>query len=254
MKKGLIIFGIILISAFTVYSQQSDVQKLFRQGNAFFQQGRYQQAIEQYRKIVELGYESGELYYNLGNAYFKINDLGRARLYYERARMFMPDDEALKENLALLQRRLIDKIDKPPRFFLSEWWDALLGLFSMTVWTYLVVGLFWLFIFSWAFRLYMLKQKRQNRGGALVTLTFVLFLFVAIVLFDKAYRFEKIKYGVILKPSVTVYSEPRAQATEIFVLHEGTKVRILRNNQEWLEIKLEDGKTGWLQKQSLEVI
>ncbi len=252
-KTGMVILLSLLFAAM-LWAKHSAIQDLFRQGNGFFQKGQYQQAIVIYQKILNEGYESGELYYNLGNAYFKIGQLGKARLYYEKAARLMPDDEALKENLLILQSRLIDKIEKPPKFILSVWWQALLNLFSIDVLAWLVVAFFWFAVFSIAFNLYWKKQKRQQRGRFLVMMS-VFFLLVSGLLFaEKVYRFENEKYGVILKPSVTVHSEPRQGATEIFVIHEGTKVEILRKNNDWLEIKLEDGKTGWLPQNALEII
>ncbi len=244
---------VVLVSAVSL-AQPQDVENLFRQGNAAFQQGNYQQAIEFYQKILQAGYESGELYYNLGNAYFKTNQLGKARLFYERAQRLMPDDEALKENLLILQSRLIDKIEKPPRFFLNVWWEALLKAFSINALAWILIGFFWLTIVSLAFHLYWKKQRKQERGKPLVLISLLLLLFSGILFADKAYRFENEKYGVILKPSVTVFSEPRNQSTEIFVIHEGTKVMILRTSNDWFEIKLEDGKTGWLPQNTLEII
>ncbi len=232
----------------------SDLQQLFRDGNKAFQKGNYQKAARDYSEILHKGYESGALYYNLGNAYFKMGKLGLARLYYERAKRFIPDDEALNENLKLLEHRLVDKIQKPPKFFLTVWWQNFLGLFSMGLLTYLVVIFFWLFLLSWAFYLYMKKQKHKERGKGLIIITLIIFLLFGITLFDKINHVDNLNYGVILKPTVTVYSEPRKEATQIFMVHEGTKVEILRRNNGWLEIKLDDGKTGWLQANSLEKV
>ncbi len=245
---------LLLICAAFSAAQPPEVQQLFQQGNAFFQKGQYQQAIEAYQKILQAGFESGELYYNLGNAYFKLNQLGKARVFYERALRLMPDDEALKENLLILQSRLVDKIRKPPKFFLSAWWEALLNVFSLSTLAWLVVGFFWLTVISFAFYLYWKKQKGQLRGRFLVAFSLFLLLLTGILFADKVYRFENLKYGVILQPSVTVHSEPRMESTEIFVIHEGTKVLIVRKNNNWFEIKLEDGKTGWLPEKSLEII
>lgn len=248
--------GIILSLVFvaTLFAQEQSLQQLFREGNQYFQKGEYAKAIESYQKILDQGYESGALYYNMGNAYFKMNQLGKARLFYERAKRFMPDDEALKENLQLLKRRLVDKIAEPPKFFLTVWWESFLGFFSITLLSYLVVAAFWLFLLSWAFFLYMKKQKRKEKGKAFIVVTLFAFLLFGIMLFNKIQQSEHTEYGVIMKPSVTVYSEPRKEATEIFVLHEGTKVQILRRNLNWLEIKLADGKTGWLLKETLEKV
>lgn len=254
MKK-IYFFGLILsfLLAGSLAAQQN-VQQLFKQGNQYFQKGAYQKAVEAYQKILQEGYESGELYYNLGDAYFKMGKLGKARLFYERAKRFMPDDEALNANLKLLQSRLVDKIQKPPKFFLTVWWESFLGLFSLSLLTYLVVIFFWLFLLAWAFYLYMKKQKRQERGKGLVIIALIIFILFSITLFDKINHVDKVNYGVILKPAVTVYSEPRKESTEIFIVHEGTKVKILRRNAGWLEIKLDDGKTGWLLANSLEKV
>ncbi|HHE55049.1 MAG TPA: tetratricopeptide repeat protein [Caldithrix abyssi] len=249
-KTGLLLILLVAMGQ----AQPQEVEHLFRQGNTAFQQGNYQQAIEFYQKILDAGYESGELYYNLGNAYFKTNQLGKARLFYERAQRLMPDDEALKENLLILQSRLIDKIKKPPRFFLSVWLESLLKAFSLNVLAWLLIAFFWLTVLSLAFYLYWKKQRKQERGKPLVLLSLLLLLFSGVLFTDKAYRFENEKYGVILKPTVTVFSEPRDQSTEIFVIHEGTKVMILRTSHEWFEIKLEDGKTGWVPQNTLEII
>ena len=100
----------------------------------------------------------------------------------------------------------------------------------------------------------MKKQKHKERGKGLIIVTLFIFLLFSITLFDKINHVDKKNYGVILKPTVTVYSEPRKEATEIFMVHEGTKVKILRRNNGWLEIKLDDGKTGWLRANTLEKV
>ncbi len=250
------IYSAVLVLSLLLFGtlMAQDVQQLFRQGNQFFQKGDYQKAVEAYQKILNHGYESGALYYNLGNAYFKMNQLGKARLFYERAKRFMPDDEALNENLHLLKQRLVDKIEVPPKFFLTVWWISFLNIFSLSLFSYLVAITFWLFLILWAVYLYLKRQKRKSQGKGLVIFALIFFILFSITLFDKINRSEKIEYGVILNPSVTVFSEPRKEATEIFVLHKGTKVEIIRRNQNWLEIKLEDGKTGWLLVNTLEKV
>ncbi|MEJ2543653.1 MAG: hypothetical protein P8Y99_06265 [Calditrichaceae bacterium] len=43
-------------------------------------------------------------------------------------------------------------------------------------------------------------------------------------------------------------------ATEVFILHEGTKAKIERIAGEWYEVRLADGKTGWLKSTNMEII
>ena len=103
------VFIIILLGILPVFASD-DLQALFNEGNQYYQAGEYEKAIKNYRSIIEQGYASGPLYFNLGNAYYKLNQLGEARLCYERAAKFLRNDEALQENLKLLSLRLVDQI------------------------------------------------------------------------------------------------------------------------------------------------
>lgn len=227
---------------------------LFEQGNHLYQQGQYEQAAQKYREILKQGFESGELYFNLGNVYYKLNQPGLARLYYERAKKFLKNDEALHTNLQLLSMRLVDKIQQPPQFILTRWWRAVLDLFNLTLISWLTLGLLLLTLFSGAVRLYFVRRKKGNRFKELFVTAVVLFLIAVFILGQKIYRLESEHFAVILSPTVTLYAEPNSSGTEVFVLHEGTKVQIRRRNQNWLEIRLSDGKTGWLQKDDVETI
>jgi tetratricopeptide (TPR) repeat protein len=246
-------FFLILILIFTTGWAQ-DQTVLFKNGNQYYQQGDYQKAIDQYEQILEQGFESGALYFNLGNSYYKLNELGKARLNYERAAEFIQGDEALNENLRILKMRLVDQIEAPPQFFLDTWWNYILNLFSVRALIWIVAILFWVMIASLVFRIYHSTRGHITRGKALFVFSLVVFLIFALISAQKIYKLETEHFAVIMNPSVTLLAEPKIGGTEVFVLHEGTKVKIERRTNEWLEIKLVDGKTGWLTKDNLEVI
>ena len=53
----------------------------------------------------------------------------------------------------------------------------------------------------------------------------------------------------------SVRSSPSSEsAKDLFVLHEGTKVRIIDKVGEWSNIELADGRQGWMLSQDMEVI
>jgi len=79
------------------------------------------------------------------------------------------------------------------------------------------------------------------------------FLFTLISI-QKIYNLETQQYGIIMKSTATSRAEPKAGATEVFMVHEGTKAKIERITNDWYEIRLEDGKTGWLEQSNLEII
>ena len=243
-----------LAAGFLQLVSAREFQEEFSRANNFYQQGEYENALEIYNQIIETGFESGGLYYNLGNTYYKLNNIGLSRLYYERARRFLKNDQALDTNIRLLKLRLVDKIQTPPRFILSVWRDSLLETFSMNLLSWLTAGFLWLLLITAAVRQYFLKRRRVDRFKYFLVTAGALFVICTLLFSQKIYYAETEKYGVILEPSVTLYAEPSDKGTEVFILHEGTKVKIERDNKEWLEIKLEDGKTGWIDKTYLEMI
>jgi uncharacterized protein YgiM (DUF1202 family) len=63
------------------------------------------------------------------------------------------------------------------------------------------------------------------------------------------------KGAIIMAPAATVKSTPAKQGTDLFILHEGTKVTITDDSmKEWREIRLADGKEGWIERSQLELI
>ncbi len=254
MRKITTVIFLLILSLHAHATRVDSLQKYLEKGNALYGQDKYAEAIASYNKILSLGFENGVLYYNLGNAYYRLGKLGYARLYYEKSLKLLKNDEDLKHNLQLLQLKLVDKVKVPPKFLLYRWRDAVLDWFSMGFASWAVVILFWLSI---AFAIVRLLLKKQYKLGIIelfhkIILTiFVFFLFIFL---QKVYFVETMRFGVIMEPSVTVYAEPNVHGTEVFVIHEGVKIKIERKNNDWYEIKLADGKSGWVENKKLEII
>lgn len=247
-----IIFFTLLIFSFKVaFAEQAN--DLFAEGNVHYQAGEFELAIEKYELIRSNGMESGELYYNLANAYYKINKLGRARLNYERALEILEGDEAVEQNLELLKSRLVDQIEEPPRLLITEWWMTIINMYNMQTLAIVLLTFLWLTLISAGIFIYFRKRGRIKFKGIFLSFLFCM-IFVLTIWLNKIYLFETEKHGVILIPTVTVYAEPAENTTELFVIHEGTEVSILRSSGNWLEVRLIDGKTGWLVNEVLDTI
>jgi hypothetical protein len=232
----------------SVFAQTSD-QLHFERANEFYQAGKYQDAIGMYQKILSDGKVSGEVYFNLGNAYYKTGDIGHAILYYERAKIFLEDDEALDQNLRIARLKTVDEIEPIPQLFLLVWWREIQHLISLDTLAWITYALFVLLIL--AVIASILWRRRWRRIAWII---FWVFLPVTIIFISRVYEFETSQFGIILDSKISVMSEPSLSGQELFILHEGTKVRINRSVESWDEISLPDGKTGWMKKQSLEVI
>ncbi|MEX1326087.1 MAG: tetratricopeptide repeat protein, partial [Desulfobacterales bacterium] len=70
-------------------------QEDFFEANRAYKNDQFQEAVDGYLKLTENGIENGHLYYNLGNAYYRLGDLGKAILFFERARLLLPRDDDL---------------------------------------------------------------------------------------------------------------------------------------------------------------
>lgn len=256
MKNG---FGLCLFMCMTLagVSQASSRQAevAFLEGNQAYQQGDYPKAIELYSSILTQGYESGPVYYNLGNCYYKLKDTGRAILNYERAKKWMPNDPDLKANMDLAQLSVIDKIVPQPRFILFRLVDGWIYLIPFTplVWTMTILylmSILFLILRILARKAFVARMMQRLCIAAGVVALLFMFSF-----FRQWQNQKSLTYAVILADKVDVMSAPGAQdGTEVFSLHEGTKVRIEKEAGKWVEILLEDGKVGWVPVEVLEEV
>ena len=60
--------------------------------------------------------------------------------------------------------------------------------------------------------------------------------------------------AIIFASEIEVKTEPTVGSNVAFVLHEGTKVQILDTLNNWKQIKLTDGKTGWIPAQDIKAL
>ncbi len=233
----------------------SGQEEFFREGNRRYQEGDYAGALENYRAIVEAGFESGSLYYNIGNAYFKLGDLGRAILSYERARRLAPRDADVLANLELARSLTTDEITPLPSFWLFRavrWWVYLIP----RRWLAVVVVTGYLVAVSGLILSILKRETDLGRWGlrAAVLSGCVAAVF-AVNLAAVEFEIGVSEEAIVVASEVTVQSAPSDDSSlQVFVIHEGTKVRIDRRAESWVEVVLEDGKVGWVRTTVLEVI
>ncbi|MXW65749.1 MAG: tetratricopeptide repeat protein [Gemmatimonadales bacterium] len=225
----------------------------FQAGNRLYQAGDHEGALEAWLGLYEDGFESGELHYNIGNAYFRLGELGRAILFYERARVALPRDESVRTNLALARSLTADQITPLPGFWVPRvaGWSVQL---VPRAWLIAIVALGYLGLASiLLYRLLSTGPPRWTRHAAVAAaaLTFV----VGANLLVREFSIGRAERGVILQTEAAVQSAPSDDPSlQLFTIHEGAVVRIDRRSSDWLEIVLEDGKVGWVRAGDLETI
>ena len=195
-----------------------------------------------------------ELYYNLANAYFKADSLGKAILYYNKALRINPSQEDLVHNLAFAEARTKDKVAEMPEFFLNGWIRSVRNTLSCTAWSVLsLVSLALLLAFLLLFLLASaIKVRKAGFFGALAALV----LGIVVTSFAISSRNNMLEHdeAIVMASAISIKSSPDSSATDLFVLHEGTKVRIVAEIDEWREVTLADGKKGWVEAKNIEEI
>ena len=224
------------------------------EGDSAYVNSNYQEAIKIYESLLKQG-ESAELYYNLGNAYYRTENITRAVLNYERALLLSPGDGDIRFNLQIARSKTIDKIVPESEMFFVTWYRSLVNMMSVDGWgrlalvsLALVIVLFLVYLFS--ARVWL--QKVGFFGGGALLLVFVLSNFFA---WQQRHQLLYRQGAIVVAPSVTVKSTPAQNGTDLFILHEGTKVVITDGSMKnWREIRLADGKKGWIESKKIELI
>lgn len=219
-----------------------------------YAKGNYQQAIKDYQEILKTGVSS-EIYYNLGNAYYRTDNITQALLAYERALQLSPGDNDIRFNLQYARSKTIDKITPETEMFFVTWYNSLVNFTSVDRWANtaivsIVMALLLILVFLFAPQ--MSARKSGFYGSAVFLL---LFAFANLFAFQQKHELETKQGAIVIAPTVNVKKTPAASGTDVFVIHEGTRVDITdRGMKQWRGIKLADGREGWLKTSQIEEI
>ncbi len=253
MKKYVLQIILIVIFIFNPFVN-ADVNSQMQKANELYKNNQYQLAIDEYNKIISQGYEGVSLYYNLGNAHYRLGNVGFAILYYEKALKISPSDEDAKHNLAIAKLNIKDKVDELPQFFIFNIWEGLLASFSVSGWTIIVYVIFILLLLA-VIGYFFSRSVTQQRVSFFMGVGFLILLFSSIgLLAVKMNKEFNIKDGIVVENIVTVKSSPDSSSKDEFVIHEGLKVRLEDRVDEWVKIRLADGKIGWIRDISVKII
>jgi hypothetical protein len=254
MNKYLILGVFFIFSNNLVIKSEFNADSVFHAANEAYIKEDYNAAIQQYEEILSQGFESPELYYNLGNAYYKLTDYPKSILNYERALLHDPRDENIRFNLAKAQIYNVDQIDQIPEFVIKKWLRTAISWFRSDTWA--ILSLVSFLLCTAGFLVYFLTTKIKLRRSGFYT--GMLFLILSVLTFFIASQSRKILVNsngaIVMTSTVTVKGSPSNSSTDLFIIHEGTKVYILEELNDWFEVKLSDGKQGWLLKSDIEPI
>ncbi len=226
----------------------SELDTYFQAGIEAYKQNHYSEARKSFETILNAGFESADLYYNLGNTAYKQKQLGYAVYFFRKALLLDPSHEDAQFNLELTRQHLVDRINYAPDFVafaLAKKW-----FFGLTRET-----LYWCALFTWSafwaavgFSARWSIPAWMRWASGIVACAIICLLALRLTIGDSR------EQGIVVADATDAKSEPVEKASTLFLLHAGTEVAIEGHEGEWSEIRLPDGKTGWLRNSALEIL
>lgn len=239
-------FKLSIILLFAAVQLFASNDSLYTRAVLLYEEGKYELALESWQNIVDSGYEAADLYYNMGNAAFRSNSTGYAALYYEKALKLDPSLRDADNNLEFLSRYISDSFEEVPEFFIRTWTSKAVRALPERVWSIMALAGF---LFTLSFLLLYIFTRRHTLKKTSFFASLIGLIFTIFTLSSALSSYHEIIHpesGIILSPSVIVKSTPSETGTELFILHEGTKVKVNEEVTGWHNIKIIDGREGWI--------
>lgn len=240
------LFALISVLSFAVTKAEAD---------ALYEKENYAEAARAYETILKEQGVASEIYYNLGNCYYKMDEIPRSVLNYERASIIDPGDEDIRANLALARGKTIDKVVPPSEMFFVTWWHNMTNCMSLDAWSNFGIITFVLLLCGIVMYMFFSKLIVRKIGIYGAMAMFVLCAIANLAAISQHFNIRNRSTAIIMAPAVTVKSSPSDSSTDLFLIHEGSKVQIIDSSmKEWMEVKFEEGKQGWIRVENAEII
>ena len=247
MKKIIIAISIIWMVSPFILSAQINPENIFSEANELYNKGSYIEAINNYKVIINNDFHSAELYYNLANAYYRLDSIASSVYYYEKALQLNPNDREIIDNLALVNKTLVDEIDPITTPLIESILKSLSNIFYFETWGY--ISIFFSFLIVALFLSYYFANSSRIKR-----LTFVLLCISSILMLaslingNKGYdNYVNNEYAIIYSYETDLKTEPNFRSETLFMLHEGTKVKVIENYNNWIKVRLVNGQVGYIQ-------
>ena len=249
------LLALLLLLPLSAGAAESYPDSLWKAGVEAYSASQWRQAVSDWSDLAATGLRSKELYYNLGNAYFKAGEIAPAILNYERALRLDPSDSDVRYNLEFARAQTQDRIDEVPEFILKTWTRKLSYLLSSNAWAGL--SLFLLALTLGLILLFLLGPTVNARRTGFFTGIVTLLLTLMCWGFARSLKTaaERHDDAIVMRAVSSVTSSPSSDAAKsLFILHEGTKVKVLDEVSGYTDIELADGRRGWISSADIERI
>lgn len=250
MKKY---FISVVLSLMSLSLFSGNVEQLIDSAQNSFMQTQYAAALEMYDSVCNMGYSSSDLYYNIGNCYYRLNDIPHSVYYYEKALMLDPSNDDAEFNLNIANRQLKQIVEPLPMPFYTRLGIKILNIMSSDAWTILNIVFLVLTLIGIALYLFLGRIALRKLGFSIAVISLVFFIFTAICAHKSSVVISENNYAIVFEQSM-VKSSPNADAVNSFEIYEGIKVQVVDSANGMYNIKLADGKEGWMDMSDIKLL
>ena len=233
--------------AFSVFAV-NQVEMIHKEAINAYQDKDYQTALEKFSLIENEGTINADIYYNIGNCYFRINEIGRAILYFKKALKVESDHQAARRNLEYALTFTKDKQDSESESVIRSFWLKAFDSISINLLAIILFLIFAFIIILISVIIIHFKNREKTVPIFVTTILIIFFSVFLIISILKWQEFHKDDEAVLLSTSAIGYSGPGEDFTRVFTIHEGMIFTIERSEENWSLIKLENGLGGWINK------
>jgi tetratricopeptide (TPR) repeat protein len=250
MKIGYRIVLIILFLSVVLLAEQIGTSLTYKNGIDAYRKGQYELAIQEFETILSNDLESSEIYYNLGNAFYRSGNIAGAVWAYESCLKIYPTHNNANYNIKIANLNVVDKMDLPEPPFYLKWYLSVKKRFIPSTW--INISLFTLLLN--ATLIGIIRMTSLSILGMLQGIIIPVLLGSLFLTLHSAWTEYSYDLGIIYATDVEVRSEPNVYSIRLFEVHEGLKVAVNQRKNEWIEIELLDGKTGWIENKHIRLI
>ncbi len=250
MKKTLLI---ILASILTIQSYSFNLTEVVDSASFYYNKSDYENAIIFYDSIIKTGYISDKIYLNAGNCYYKTGNLANAIYYYEKSLSINSSNETAQHNLKIANSKIKNKIEQLPTAFYTKWFNGIISIISTDSWAIFSIVTFILSLIFLGSYLFSTNINIRKTGFILFIVLFIFTGFGTFFSVKTANNYTENKYAIVFDTGL-VKSSPNDDSNNLFELTEGIKVEITDSLNAWYNIKLSDGKQGWIKSTGIKRI
>ena len=248
--NGSRLISVILVLSCSIFGVTESMSLHYERGLEAYRNNQYELAIQEFESILNNNWDSPELYYNLGNAFYRNGNTAASVWAFESCLKLSPTHWDAEYNLKLANLKVKDRVDLPKPPIYLKWYMGIKERYTPSVW--ININLFILLLLAASFT--VLRMKSSLSLDYIPGIVLSLFLLSLFFTLHSVYTDKSINHGIIYHSTVEARSEPNTFSIRLFEVHEGLKVSVNQSSEDWIEIELMDGKTGWVKNEQIRLI